>query len=117
MIGATYTRRADAPRTYPPSVRIVGQFNGEWTVTNAETFGPTFAVAPSELSRLYDAPLDAPTLVDEDALRRPSRDALRAALTGYRAENGPSNTPDPDGPESPEQVFQRVAAERDAALR
>src|SRR4051794_7886651 len=110
MIGTTYKRRAKTPETYPATVRVTGQYGSEWTVTDAEHFGPAFALTPSELASLYNAPAEVPPEVDEIGLRRPAPDALHAAMARYRTEAAPPQTmPDPDTAPSPEDVFRRAA--------
>ena len=56
-----------------------------------------------------------PEQVDEEAIRRPCREAVRAAMAGYRAGEQPDDAPDADVPESPEGYFARIAAEQAAA--
>lgn len=110
MIGNTYKRKRRAPETYPQTIRVVGTFGSEWTCTDADAFGPTFALTPTELANLYSAPTAVPEPVHEDSIRRPTRELLRAAISNYRTEPAPSNAPGPDSAPSPEDVFATQSA-------
>jgi hypothetical protein len=116
LIGQEYNRRAKAPVHLPKRLRIVGAEGHRWTATDAAEFGEVFAIEATDLAAFYaGAPATVPTEVNEDALRAPSADALSAAVRGYRGINGPDVAPDPDGAESPEMAFARIAREQAAA--
>lgn len=111
MIDRTFTRRPSAPDTFPERVVIRGEFDGGWTCTDADEFGGTFILHPDELTAIYDAPATAPPRVSD--ARGPSAAELRAAAGPYRGGHQPDNSPDPDDPTLPENVF--AAAVADAA--
>jgi hypothetical protein len=112
MIGQSFKRKRSAPSDLPAAVRVVGQFGGDWTVTDATDFGETFRITPSDLATHFGAPPQTPAEVDEIAVRAPTPAALHEAMQGYRGGHVASDAPGPDAPESPEQAFARIAREQ-----
>ena len=105
MIGETFKRKAGASGSLPKQIRVVGAAGDSWSCTDADGFGPTFALSPSQLAVAYGAPPELPDCVDEESVRAPSADELRAAMFGYRGGEQGSDAPGDDAEPTPEEIF------------
>jgi hypothetical protein len=115
MIGSIFKRRANAAADLPKNIRIVGQYQGGWTVTDADAFGSTMLMHADELARNYHAPPSVSIEVDEDAMRAPTAVQLRAVMGGYRGGYIANDAPADDS-QTPEAIFARIALEEALAV-
>lgn len=105
MIGQIFKRRPGAAGTLPKNVRVTGAAGDSWSCTDADGFGPTFSMSPSQLAVAYGAAPELPEYIDEEAVRAPSADDLRAAMFGYRGGEQGSDAPGDDAEPTPEEIF------------
>ncbi len=105
MIGETFKRRPAASGTLPKNVRVTGAAGNSWSCTDADAFGPTFSMSPTQLAVAYGAPPELPAFVDEESVRAPSGDDLREAMYGYRGGEQGSDAPGDGAAPTPEEIF------------
>jgi hypothetical protein len=105
MIGQIFKRRPGAAGTLPKNVRVSGAAGDSWSCTDADSFGPTFAMSPAQLAVAYGAPPEPPAFIDQEAIRAPSADELRAAMFGYRGGEQGSDAPAEGHAPTPEEIF------------